>query len=621
MKKKLYLGDCLEILKTIPENKIDTCITDPPYELGFMNKDWDSAGISFQKETWEAVYRVLKPGALLLAFGGTRTWHRIAVAIEDAGFEIRDTICWLYGQGFPKSYNIGKGIDKKAGKEREVIGKYTHPGLLDGTRSGRIWDTALERPIDNNVYGKDERTLGDRHNITAPATPEAELWEGYGTALKPAVEFIIVAMKPIDGTFVNNALIHGVAGMWIDGGRIPTNEIKEMDSEFNAGFWKSSGGKGKRWTGDGTNNPNGRWPANVILDETSAELLDQQTGIQKGGFVRNRTDGARPFENDGKDTGYETVAEISEPDGGSSRFFKVVKNDFSMYNIEIGGESCGNTLENQKVVGILNGVMKEVERYIQNVEQFLIGKKKTENFQKDMKFIISTLIKQMIELKIYNAYLEENIDYYMEESEKIIRSLMELNTENAKDVENIKNLIVFKNELIALIKDIVNNANESIFKNGEQIIESIGINITENTEKENLINRFFYCAKASKKERNAGLDDLPDKQKYAKDGSSNSHEIFTSESANDEAWAKKNPNLPTKNTHATVKPLALMEYLCKLTRTPTGGIVLDPFMGSGTTGMACVNTDRDFIGIELVEEHYIIARKRIEYTQQLLKEN
>jgi site-specific DNA-methyltransferase (adenine-specific) len=438
MKKKLYNGNCLDILPTLPANKIDTCITDPPYELGFMNKDWDSAGISFQKETWEAVYRVLKPGALLLAFGGTRTWHRIAVAIEDAGFEIRDTICWLYGQGFPKSYNISKGIDKKAGKEREIIGKNPNARPNSDNRG-------------EGVYGGGK---GSDHspNLTAPATLEAELWEGYGTALKPAFEPIIVAMKPIDGTYVNNALAHGVAGMWIDGGRI------YRDPDDKSG-WSQTGSKesenlamsGKNYAREPKPDASGRWPSNVILDEISAEMLDQQTGIQKGGFVRNRTDGARPFENDGKDTGYETVAEISEPDGGASRF--------------------------------------------------------------------------------------------------------------------------------------------------------------------------FYCAKANKKERNAGLDDLPDKQKYAKDGSSKSHEIFTSESANDEAWAKKNPNLPTKNTHATVKPLSLMEYLCKLTRTPTGGIVLDPFMGSGTTGMACVNTDRDFIGIELNEEYYVIARKRIEYAQEILKQD
>ena len=444
MRKKLVLGDCLEVLSTLPDNKIDTCITDPPYELGFMNKDWDSAGVSFQKETWEAVYRVLKPGALLLAFGGTRTWHRIAVAIEDAGFEIRDTICWLYGQGFPKSYNIGKGIDKKAGKEREVIGiKPGHEEFANRKTTGHIdfkdGTDGFDRPWMHN-----DESRKKYHQLTAPATPEAELWEGWGTALKPAHESIIVAMKPIDGTFVNNALTHGVAGMWIDGGRIPTNpEVDDMLREVErkpreSETWeKGSGFKNENNALTGVRE-DGRWPANVILDETSAEMLDKQTGIQKGGFVRNITDGARPFENDGKDTGYETVAEISEPDGGASRF--------------------------------------------------------------------------------------------------------------------------------------------------------------------------FYCAKASKRERNAGLDGIETTSQGNRPNSPDPTGKFP------EHDHRKRGG----NNHPTVKPLALMEYLCKLTKTPTGGIVLDPFMGSGTTGMACVNTDRDFIGIELVEEHIEIAKRRIEYAQGIL---
>ena len=119
---KVLCGDCIEIMEKIPENSIDTIITDPPYELGFMSKGWDKSGISFRKETWEAVLRVAKPGATLLCFGGTRTWHRIAAAIEDAGWEIFDTICWLYASGFPKSLNIGKAIDKLQGNEREVVG-------------------------------------------------------------------------------------------------------------------------------------------------------------------------------------------------------------------------------------------------------------------------------------------------------------------------------------------------------------------------------------------------------------------------------------------------------------------------------------------------------------------
>ena len=122
MSYTIHNGDCLNVLAELDENSVDTCITDPPYELGFMGKKWDSSGIAFQPETWQAVFRVLKPGAILLAFGGTRTYHRLVCAIEDAGFEIRDTIAWVYGSGFPKSYDISKGIDKQAGAQREVVG-------------------------------------------------------------------------------------------------------------------------------------------------------------------------------------------------------------------------------------------------------------------------------------------------------------------------------------------------------------------------------------------------------------------------------------------------------------------------------------------------------------------
>ena len=197
----IIIGDCQKKLLELDESSIDTCITDPPYELGFMGKSWDNAGVSFQKETWEKVYRVLKPGGFLLAFGGTRTWHRIAVAIEDAGFEIKDTICWLHGQGFPKSHNIGKAIDKSQGNEREDAGTRKHPTLKDASKI----EEQATAAHGNNVWKREWKL-----------TKGISEWEGWGTALKPAFEPIIVAMKPIDGTYVDNALKHGVSGLWID---------------------------------------------------------------------------------------------------------------------------------------------------------------------------------------------------------------------------------------------------------------------------------------------------------------------------------------------------------------------------------------------------------------------
>jgi site-specific DNA-methyltransferase (adenine-specific) len=279
MKVELHLGDCLDVMRSMPDKSVDTCITDPPYELGFMGKKWDSSGIAFQPETWQAVYRVLKPGAILLAFGGTRTFHRLVVAIEDAGFEIRDTIAWVYGSGFPKSYDISKGIDKQAGAEREVVG-----------------DNPNFRPVSGKLGYLGEhnfRQTDGMSNLTAPSTPEAQLWDGWGTALKPAFEPIVVAMKPIDGTFVNNALTWGVAGLWIDGGRVGYEQ--GGDAASNPLYRKNNGYKTdygvdenptsyalKDEKGKMNINSQGRFPANLILSypEDEYELRDDVTPSQ-----------------------------------------------------------------------------------------------------------------------------------------------------------------------------------------------------------------------------------------------------------------------------------------------------------------------------------------------------
>ena len=290
------------MLESLDANSIDTCITDPPYEIGFMGKAWDKSAVAFDPDTWRKVCRVLKPGASLLCFGGTRTFHRVATAIEDSGFQIRDCIVWLYAQGLPKSYS-----------------------------------------------------------------PPIEGWQGWGTGLKPAWEPIIVAMKPLDGTFAENARRWGTAGFHIDGCRIQT----------------PTGGRG-------------RFPANVILDEEAGKLLDDQTGILKS------------------------------------------------------GKPCGVRKSTNRVYG-----------------SFKAGKPIT-------------------------GYGDEGG-----------------------------------------------------------------------------ASRFFYCAKASPSERGQG------------------------------------------NDHPTVKPLRLMEYLCNLTRTPEGGDVLDPFLGSGTTALASLKTRRRCIGIEQDPHYYRIAKSRI----------
>lgn len=243
----LICGDCREALRGIDDCSVDSVVTDPPYELAFMGKRWDSTGVAHDVELWREVLRVLKPGGHLLAFGGTRTYHRMACAIEDAGFEIRDCLQWLYGSGFPKSHNISKAIDKAAGATREVVGSYTVSGSAAmGGRQGRA-SVAAE--------GATSVGLTRELAITKAATPEAQRWDGWGTALKPANEPIVMARKPFKGTVAANVLVHGTGGINVDACRV--------SGAFSSG-WVSS--------------PAGRWPANVIMDEAAGEMLDEQSG-------------------------------------------------------------------------------------------------------------------------------------------------------------------------------------------------------------------------------------------------------------------------------------------------------------------------------------------------------
>jgi DNA modification methylase len=258
MTARILQGDCLQVMADLAliGEQVDAIVTDPPYELGFMGKSWDSTGIANNVEMWKRAYDLLKPGGHLLAFSGTRTYHRMVCAIEDAGFEIRDQIGWMYGTGFPKSLDVSKAIDKTAGAEREVIG----PGQYAGRG----------RRTDNAVYG--EATPSDREVITAPATPAAQQWSGWGTALKPAWEPICVARKPLIGTVADNVLTHGTGALNIDACRIGTSK----DVPAGAGVKRDRDGWGTQTPSADSSgfDPNtGRWPANCIHDG-SDEVLD-----------------------------------------------------------------------------------------------------------------------------------------------------------------------------------------------------------------------------------------------------------------------------------------------------------------------------------------------------------
>ena len=302
------------MLKQLPDASIDSIVTDPPYELGFMGKSWDSTGVAYDVTVWQECLRVLKPGGHLLAFGGSRTYHRLTCAIEDAGFQIRDQIMWVYGSGFPKSLNISKAIDKAAGAEREVTGlRKVSPSDL-GQNSG--WN-ALD-------------TSSGEYKYTRSATDEAKQWDGWGTALKPAHEPIVMARKPITGTIANNVLEHGTGGLNIDGTRVDfvsdedkkESTTKNQHQDFGTKPMTDNTVYGDYSMIQPTNyNPPGRFPANFIHDG-SDEVL-QLFPETKGG-TWNTTKGARHFNNDGQPTEYATSKQDSTT-GSAARFFYCAK--------------------------------------------------------------------------------------------------------------------------------------------------------------------------------------------------------------------------------------------------------------------------------------------------------
>lgn len=345
---KIYNGDCLEVLKGFPDNSIDSCVTDPPYGISFMNKHWD-----YQiplVEVWKEVLRVLKPGGYILCACGTRTQHRMAVNIEDAGFEIRDVITWHYGSGFPKSLDIGKAVDKLQGNDREPTGEgfgtsYVHKDKINKEQGYRPNDY-----YENNE-GKFVVTKGNSE------------WEGWGTALKPATEFWTLARKPLgENTVAANVLKYGTGGLNIDGSRIDVDPaIDDMKREVYRGernkdsdWAKGSGFKNE--TNKFTGVPeNGRFPANVIFDEFTGKILDEQTGILTSGNI-----GPDGFKGEYTGNVYGKFAQNQIPpgslygdSGGASRFFYCPKADGFERNKGVKGE--GKFMDESREVGSAGG--------------------------------------------------------------------------------------------------------------------------------------------------------------------------------------------------------------------------------------------------------------------------
>ena len=328
---KLYNGNMLNMMEIIEPNSIDAIVTDPPYELNFMNKSWDNSGIAFRKETWRKCHDALKSGGYMLVFGGSRTFHRIACAIEDAGFEIRDTIMWLYGSGFPKSMDISKQIDKRGGKSTSWFGEYLKNVLKERnmtqsdlskhflSKNGGITDCVhnwvegknmptvkqfnkiceiLDLPFEKmkeaerEVIGKKEYTdnknimsvsnyNGERIHldITIPSTDLAKQWDGWGTNLKPSFEPIIVARKPLKDSLVNNIIENGVGGINIDECRVELNGDKKTRGGCKTREDNISHLKFRANQVNKEDNSKGRFPSNTILTYDDSDFDEVCGGL------------------------------------------------------------------------------------------------------------------------------------------------------------------------------------------------------------------------------------------------------------------------------------------------------------------------------------------------------
>ena len=482
---QIITADCLEAMAEMEEASVDAIVTDPPYGLEFMGKEWDRLGDvrqpgdpTFHKsgvgpfdratvrygydvdlhaiQDWHyrwaiQALRVLKPGGHLLAFGGTRTYHRLACAVEDAGFEIRDCLAWMYGSGFPKSLDVSKAIDKAAGAEREVVGENPN-----------------RRPNSQPTYSLDGEARNfavDVQPLTAPATPEAQRWQGWGTALKPAFEPVVLARKPLVGSVAQNVQAYGTGALNIDGTRI--------ESE---GYAYPNGPKGNvtatsyhlpRREEPVESHPAGRWPANVVLDPEAAALLDEQTGELKSpaSYVRGAEVENHVYGRYGSPERMEGYGDT----GGASRFFYCPKAD----------------------------------------------------------------------------------------REERDRGLEHRRTETPR---------------------------------------SVGYGGMPTPRCRVCGNRTLVGAGEGDRRPNCGHDDWE----------------WTDQAA--PGWrgskADGGPEGQARNPHPTVKPVELMRWLCKLV-TPPGGLVLDPFAGSGSTGIAALREGFDFVGIEREADYAEIARDRI----------
>jgi site-specific DNA-methyltransferase (adenine-specific) len=551
-------GDCMDVLATIAENSVDACCTDPPYHLtsmvkrfanakienenyaqtsnsaymsrGFMGKQWDGGDIAFRVETWREVYRVLKPGAHLLAFGGTRTFHRMACAIEDAGFEIRDTIQWLYGSGFPKSHDVSKGIDRADGFWRGRAG--------DPVRAGESFGQEYER------NGKGE-----------PITDAARQWEGWGTALKPACEPIVLARKPLsERTVAANVLRWGTGALNIDGCRVEHVTVDGGSLATNPHLRESINGSngGQIFPTETdrrvvTPNQSGRWPANVIHDGSDEVVA----AFPESDHARGNTSPTKRQSSDGvwSDNGSKygigpDGKTFGGDEGSAARFFYQVKQDDQCHSINSANDAGENFgLQSEHVVSVLTHV------------------------------VAASTPRLALQKQSYRA---QNTNVLAQELEIICASVTEI-------IQNLERryALGFPHENLEARLPGVRCA---------AIPKQIGT--TTITIDRSTLGPYVELATFDIIEMSAEVGELVCASRL----------FYTSKADSDDRIGSKHP---------TVKPLDLMQYLVRLI-CPPKGLLLDPFAGSGTTGEAAFREGMRAVLIECEAEYLKDIERRIE---------
>jgi DNA modification methylase len=571
---ELHLGDCRDVLPTLPDNSVDSIVTDPPYELGFMNKRWDSTGIAYDVNVWRECLRVLKPGGHLLAFGGSRTYHRLACAVEDAGFEIRDQIMWVYGSGFPKSLDVSKAIDKAAGAERKVVGRNPHysPGRKEFGVMQSVGDTRNnDRPCFNEPDAPERAA-----SVTAPATPDALRWQGWGTALKPAHEPLVLARKPLIGTVAANVLKWGCGALNIDGCRVDHDEPMKTtvrSAPRYSGRTMANGIVGGIQSTVASAAPLGRWPANVIHDGSDEVVAEFAKAGNAGALAPVRgTEPSQPAKNVYGEYGRH-VGTFYGDSGSAARFFycakaskrdrdegledglewldsiELVDYDGSIYSLsevllwESRDQSPSTALNGEAL--LVRGTSGDTtpERSGNGSCTISYGKPLMAQSLTGIRFTTSTGTRKTIASKTLNSLPVSNTS---DCTEAAIETLMAC---GLSPVESVA--------CISLWRLITTSAGMAYRPGAKSVAKPTPLQIS-------------------------GSGAL--RQRLA------------------------------RNIHSTVKPTALMRYLCRLV-TPPGGVILDLFMGSGSTGKAAVLEGFGFVGIEKEAEYLAIAERRIEHAR------